>query len=233
MTLHVVLQLNEYLFSTIFKFAAAKSQDSSYCRWGQILPEDAVTQSMFIASGCPNSVDPNYVSNVDQQSFCTTCMAFSNSTIEPTVSPSQIDPIVPIYGSFLPILSQAELFHAVDAYFVNGSSSDVVQQYGYPIGAWDVSQLTDFSNAFACERNSKSCDFNEYIGAWNTTSAVLMSHMFAGAALFNQDISSWSTEKVINMTGMCKCIICMVSNRPFNLVLLMNIMFLIFRSHGC
>jgi surface protein len=182
------------------------------------LPEDAVTQSMFIASGCPNPNDSNHASNVDRMTFCTTCTDYFNFTIAPTSSPSLLNPIVPINGSFLPILDQTELFRAIDDYVVNGTSSDAVQQYGYPIGAWEVSQVTDFSHAFACERNIMACNFNEDIGRWNTSSAVSMSYMFAGAAFFNQDLSSWSTEKVINMTGMCKCICCVVSNRTLILV---------------
>ena len=186
------------------QFAAAKNQDHSYCRWGQVLPKDAVTQSMFIASGCPNPIDPHHASAGDRLTFCTTCTDYFNFTIAPTASPSLIDPIAPINGSFLPILDQVELFRAIDAYVENGTSSGVLELYGYPIGNWDVSQVTDFSYAFASDRNVKVCAFNEDIGMWNTSEAVSMSFMFAGAALFTQDISSWITNKVTNMTGMCK-----------------------------
>ena len=190
-----------------FKFAAAKNQDNSYCQWGQTLPADAITQSMFIASGCPNPIDSYHDSSIDRLTYCTTCSDFLNFTDVPTLSPV-LDLIFPtgINDSFLPILDQAELFQAVDAYFENGTSSHAVQQYGYPIGSWDVSHVTNFSYTFAIERNIKAGDFNEDIGQWNTSSAVSMSYMFAGARSFNQSLSSWSTGKVANMSGMCKFI---------------------------
>jgi hypothetical protein len=52
--------------------------------------------------------------------------------------------------------------------------------------------------------NSLSSTFNEDLNEWNTSAAETMAYMFTGAALFNGNISSWSTEHVINMTGMCK-----------------------------
>jgi surface protein len=172
---------------------------------------------MFIASGCPNPIDPNHAATVDRLTFCTTCTDYFNFTSAPTASPLLNDPIIPMNGSFLPITNQVELFQAIDDYIMNGRASDVVQKYGYPIGSWDVSQVTDFSYAFANERNSQVIDFNEDIGQWNTSSAVSMSYMFAGAVLFNQDISSWSTGKVINMTGMCKYIVLSLHRiKPYN-----------------
>jgi Mycoplasma protein of unknown function, DUF285 len=111
--------------------------------------------------------------------------------------------MLPTAGSFLPIVGHDELIIAVDSYLENGTSSNVLLQYGYPIGSWDVSQVTDFSNIFHAERNAKVVTFNDDISQWNTSSAQSMAYMFAGAAMFRQDISSWSTSGVINMTGMC------------------------------
>lgn len=199
------ISLTRHLFFLLHssKFAAAKKQNHNYCRWGQVLPSDAITQSMFIASGCPIPNDPIHALAAYRLTYCTTCTNFLNSTNAPTQSPSFFGPTTPINGSFLPIFNEVELLRAVDAYLENGISSDVVQHYGYPISTWDVSLVKDFSYVLACKRNIKACDFNEDIGPWNTSSAESMAYMLAGAALFNHDVSSWSTGKVVNMTGMC------------------------------
>jgi surface protein len=192
------------LFLIRKKFAAAKSQDYNYCRWGELLPIDAMTQSVFIASGCPNQIDPNPNLPLERRSYCTTCNDLSNSTLSPTQSPIDDVVMIPTVVSFLPIVDRDELITAVDSYLDNGTSSDAALQYGYPIGQWDVSQVSNFSNIFQTDRNAKAYTFNEDISQWNTSSAQSMSYMFAGAAMFRQDISSWSTSRVINMTGMCK-----------------------------
>lgn len=161
---------------------------------------------MFIASGCPNPIDSSHTMPSERQSYCVSCSNtdLSNTTLTPSASPLLINPMVPSSGSYVPILTQIELYAAVDAYLDNGTLSNAATQYGNPIGTWDVSTITNFSNVFHSERNEKACNFNEDIGQWNTSSAIYMNYMFAGATMFNQDISNWSTQNVINMTGMCK-----------------------------
>ena len=44
--------------------------------------------------------------------------------------------------------------------------------------------------------------FNQNIGSWNTEKVTDLSGMFQGAAAFNQDIGSWNTEEVTDMSGM-------------------------------
>ena len=44
--------------------------------------------------------------------------------------------------------------------------------------------------------------FNQNIGSWNTANVTNMSDMFHGASAFNQDIGSWNTANVTNMSDM-------------------------------
>jgi hypothetical protein len=44
--------------------------------------------------------------------------------------------------------------------------------------------------------------FNQNIGSWNTANVTDMSAMFRGASGFNQDIGSWDVTKVVDFTFM-------------------------------
>ena len=45
-------------------------------------------------------------------------------------------------------------------------------------------------------------DFNQNISTWNTSNVTNMSVMFSGATTFNQNIGSWDVSKVTNMEFM-------------------------------
>jgi Mycoplasma protein of unknown function, DUF285 len=188
------------------QFAAARDQNHDYCRWREILPGDAITRSLFIASGCPYNVDGDDLNAGERSTYCTYCDSSSNASIAPTASPLSEPTNGENSTSYKAIRTRDELLQAVDAYLGNGSSpySAVALQYGYPIGTWDVSQVTDFSGVFHAGRNTLSSTFHENLDGWNTSAAATMAFMFTGAALFNGNISTWSTERVVNMTGMCK-----------------------------
>jgi surface protein len=103
------------------------------------------------------------------------------------------------------------LYDAVDNYLQNPSSNltAAAVTYGYPIGSWDVSQITNFSRVFNADRSipfdGKSCGtiqstFNEDISGWNVANAVNMEGMFA-CSQFNRDLSRWQVGNVQNMSG--------------------------------
>tara|TARA_B110000211_G_scaffold109653_1_gene127253 strand:- start:31 stop:1194 length:1164 start_codon:yes stop_codon:yes gene_type:complete len=73
---------------------------------------------------------------------------------------------------------------------VDGMCTD--SEYG-AMPDWDVSQVTDMSNAFE-NKNT----FNGDISSWDTSSVTDMNYMFADASAFNQDIGAWDVGNVIN-----------------------------------
>ncbi|KAG7340999.1 fibronectin domain containing protein [Nitzschia inconspicua] len=73
---------------------------------------------------------------------------------------------------------------------------EIACTYGFPIGTWDVSKVTDFSMAFY------NSNFNEPINDWNTSNATTMVCMFRGAHVFNQNIGSWNVSNVTDMSEM-------------------------------
>ena len=96
-----------------------------------------------------------------------------------------------------------------------------IATYG-PFIDWDMSQVTDMSNAFngmatfnadlskwvtSAVTNMASCfygcsAFNGDVSTWDTTKVTDMSNMFGEATVFNRDVSKFSTAKVTNMNSM-------------------------------
>ena len=68
-----------------------------------------------------------------------------------------------------------------------------------PIGNWNVSQCTDFSELFENERT-----FNESLENWDISNApnINMSYMFSGCKKFNQPLNNWNVSNVTNMRNM-------------------------------
>jgi surface protein len=120
-----------------------------------------------------------------------------------TQPPTQL-PTVPPTTRFFVFTSTDELYNAVDQYLSAEVpiESEVAEKYGYPIGAWDVSQIVDFSQVFGASRNSAAASFNDDLSQWNVSSAQTMSWMFVDTDAFNGNLSRWDTSSVTDMSGM-------------------------------
>jgi surface protein len=104
----------------------------------------------------------------------------------------------------------------------NGASA-----FNQNIGAWNVSNVTTFSSMFSgatafnnggsADINNwtirtasavsmgsmfRSCTFNQNISSWNTSAVTNMSAMFSLNGAFNQPIGSWNTSAVTDMNNM-------------------------------
>jgi len=100
--------------------------------------------------------------------------------------------------------SSEELQGAVDR-FMRKHLIDVKElnnTYGFPIGTWCVSSVTNFSHLFSAERNPAMEGFNEPLSSWDTSNVTDMSYMFLNAASFNQTVSHFNVSKVTTMASM-------------------------------
>eukprot|EP00546_Thalassionema_frauenfeldii_P007092 CAMPEP_0178925740 /NCGR_PEP_ID=MMETSP0786-20121207/18100_1 /TAXON_ID=186022 /ORGANISM="Thalassionema frauenfeldii, Strain CCMP 1798" /LENGTH=188 /DNA_ID=CAMNT_0020600695 /DNA_START=76 /DNA_END=639 /DNA_ORIENTATION=- len=98
-------------------------------------------------------------------------------------------------------LTKKELIGRIREYCADKAkfADGIASTYGWPIGNWNVSQITDFSRALQNESN-----FNEDIRTWNISNATTLRRMFYCARSFNQDLSRWNTSNVADMAGMFK-----------------------------
>jgi len=88
--------------------------------------------------------------------------------------------------------SKEQLQKAINLYVLNNSSDTLTAQtYGYPIGSWCTSSVTDFSFLFAGFPGEPN-PFNEDIGDWDTSSVTNFDQAFYWANEFNRDISGWN-----------------------------------------
>ena len=61
------------------------------------------------------------------------------------------------------------------------------------IPSWDVSNVTDFGNAFL-----NRTTFDGDVSRWDTSSARSLFRTFQNAQAFNQDVSQWDVQNVTN-----------------------------------
>jgi surface protein len=221
--------LRTQTFLPSVQFAGALRFSDDLCLWRNdmvqsgILPNNAI--SMFQSSGCPFQDGPNLL---DAESpMCMLCGSSTDSSFVPGTgkdSTPRADEADEPPTFQLQFTMTTELFDAVDAYLIDGSKVSLTsQKYGYPIGTWDVSRITNFSSIFDYRRNPMLADFNEDLVGWNVSAALVfdrmfmgaaafttwytagvrsMTHMFDGAASFNGDLSRWETRRCENMSFM-------------------------------
>jgi hypothetical protein len=89
---------------------------------------------------------------------------------------------------FLRFTSTDELYKAVDDYLnvTNGKVANTTQAaitYGYPIGTWDVSHITDFTRLF---------DSDRHIDIW---SYGCSSRYTSTLSTFNEDLNEWDKRE--------------------------------------
>jgi surface protein len=154
---------------------------------------------MFAGTACPHDDTPDPQSLL-RDTFCTACQGSI------TTAPSPSPPDLSDGSTGKPFTTTDELINAVDVYILDSSStSDVATQYGYPIGNWDVSQISDFSKVFSAIRNPNMYYFDADLSGWDLTSAEATSSMFQGTISFTDitnSLAGWNVAKVIDMSRM-------------------------------
>jgi surface protein len=120
---------------------------------------------------------------------------------------------ISINAQFAQFTTTDELYAAVDNYMANSTSNTTISaiKYGYPMGTWDVSLLSNFSRVFYPNRtiplDGSGCGevllspFNENLSGWRMNNAQITTGMFA-CTEFNQPIGSWVMSSITNMSGM-------------------------------
>ena len=76
-------------------------------------------------------------------------------------------------------------------------ADELARTYGWPVGKWNVSMITNFESAFWNQFN-----FNEDMSEWDVSNATSFRCMFYRARSFHQDLAKWNTSKVTTMFGM-------------------------------
>jgi len=176
------------------------SQNSDSCSFGEEMTRKIIYSLIFVGGILVLGSMLSLGMYLGQLWFCDQSTG-NNSTV-PNIPQEQVVPSarVPIVS---PIQNSRALRIAVDAYLQNPSNqSTVAAQYGYPIGAWNVSLVTDFADLFSSARNPDAISFNDALNQWNVDRATNMEGMFFETALFNQHLSLWNTSKVTSMNNM-------------------------------
>jgi hypothetical protein len=85
----------------------------------------------------------------------------------------------------------------INIYNFTGYPSTCPFDLEIPWNCWDISGVTDLSEAFAEKKF-----FNEPLDCWDTSAVTDMSGLFRYASSFNQSIDMWDTGNVKNMSKM-------------------------------
>lgn len=202
---------------TVHLGSIGDSEKCQSCAFLENVPEN----EWEIAFDCSNILEGSCVGK-DQDRQCITNV--KGSTRAPAMDPSSPSPsVAPTHlidsstiqpSSALSVVTQPtsqkcfqtsdELREAVQAYLLldsqnsNNNETSLAQTYGWPIGAWCVSQIEDFSRVF-----KGASSFTEDIGDWDMSSAVVLEEMFADATYYRGDgIARWNVARVTSMRRM-------------------------------
>ncbi|MBQ9242572.1 MAG: DUF285 domain-containing protein, partial [Proteobacteria bacterium] len=88
------------------------------------------------------------------------------------------------------------LHRAFSPNYDNSSSQDIEPLFNAPLNNWDISNVTDLSDAFYNARF-----YNQPLNDWDTSHVTDMRYMFARARRFNQPLNDWDTSNVTDMIG--------------------------------
>jgi len=135
--------------------------------------------------------------------------------VEPSVAPTSIPTQV---SSTTALSCSSQCSSSRPTIFVDGAvfrqlilncineNEECIPAYADEIGCWDVSLVTDMSQAFGqqADFNQSLSDFNEPLNCWDVGQVTDMNAMFDGAISFNQPIDNWDVSKVTNTYFMFK-----------------------------
>jgi len=150
---------------------------------------------MFAGTHCPRWDGPD-LDDLDTSPFCRPCQGSS---------PPPPAPIpVPLSDGYTgkAFASTTELRNAVDSYILDKSSTEL---YGFPMGNWDVGDISDFSEIFSASRNPAMLFFSEDLSNWDVSNAENMESMFEGTVSFTDTINSlagWEVSGVRSFSRM-------------------------------
>jgi surface protein len=190
--------------------------------------------SLF-AIGILLGVSIPYAINSTSSSQPPSSTSITTNTLAPTIDNTTTDPLLcPGHGiGCRAFTSTDELYRAIDevdevlAYYADHPDNQtmllhpapVAIVYGYPMGRWNVSLLTNFSRVFdpwrhlpfnpdrAYNQESESTSrriadfFNEDLSDWDVSNADTLFGMFAGASSFQgRGLEKWDTSRVTNLS---------------------------------
>ena len=90
-------------------------------------------------------------------------------------------------------ITDSNIHHAVREWIHR--RSDAILAFGH-IKDWDVSEVTDMSQLFSADRLNPAAQFNDDISSWDTPKLKNISYMFYGNEVMDSDFSHWTFKHV-------------------------------------
>jgi len=179
------------------QFAGSTLMQADLCSWRDQLPaaDRLSAKRVFAGTSCPRKDGPD-LDDLSTSPFCHSCEG--SFPLPATLPPADLSEGFSGEAFF----STTELRDAVDAYMADSSSTS---EYGHPIGNWDVSGVSDFSQLFSAKRNPQMLYFDEDLSNWNMESATNCDSMFEETVSFTNSgnsLAGWDMSKVTSMSRM-------------------------------